>query len=393
MRTYSHFIFGFIVLFLVSCGEDGQPVTLEGKKRMLVSKKDELKALNQEIQQLEAAILKEDPTLQAEARRTPVEVASITPGEFKHMVSVQGVVAADQNITVSPLTSGRITRIFVREGQAVRKGQVLAQLDDAVMRSSMAEVQAQLDLANILFEKQERLWNQKIGTEVQYLTAKSQKESLEKRLATLEEQLQMSKIKAPISGSIDMIYPKIGELASPGVPAFQIVNFSQLSIQADVPENYVAYIKRGDQVTVSFATLNRTINGKVNRVGQSINPAKRTFSVEVKLPNSKDFKPNMFGEIEINDRTLKDAISVPQSIVQKSDLGEFVYIAEEAETGKWLAKRVNIETGLSAADKVEVTSGLKAGDQLITVGYKNLSAGQEVVPSQAVANTPTPTSK
>ena len=279
---------------------------------------------------------------------------------------------------VSPQTPGVVTQIFVREGQVVKKGQILAQLDDAVMRSSIEEVKTALNLANIMFEKQQKLWDQKIGTEIQYLTAKNQKESLEKRLETLEEQKEMSKIKAPISGTVDEINPKVGEAVSPGFPAFRVVNGMDLSLKAQLSENYIPYVKRGDLVKISFPALEKEIEAKVTTVGQSINPVDRTFDVEVKLPSDPMLKANMFGELSINDRTIKDAITVPVALLQQSEISKFVFIAEK-QTDQWLAKRVNIETGLSYDGKIEVKKGLAAGQNLIVAGYKGLSDGQEIL--------------
>ena len=282
-----------MLFLLIACGSDS-PQTLSGKKAALQAKKTELKSLSQEISQLEGEIRKLDPEAKAQIRIANVTVQPMETATFSHFVTQQGRIEADNNILVSSMMAGRITKIFVREGQFVKRGQSLAQLDDAVMKSSISEVKTSLNLATTLFEKQKSLWEQEIGTEVQYLTFKNQKEAMEQRLATLEEQRSLTRITAPISGTVDEILPKTGEMVSPGFPAFRVVNSSALSLKANVSESYVPYISRGELVKVSFPTINQEMDAKVSVVGQSIDANNRTFKVEVKLPNNKLLKANMF---------------------------------------------------------------------------------------------------
>ncbi|RMG71942.1 MAG: efflux RND transporter periplasmic adaptor subunit, partial [Bacteroidetes bacterium] len=326
-----------------------------------------------------------NPDAAPKVKQTAVSTLTLKPTTFEHFVKVQGQVEANQNIMVSPLVSGRITRIFVREGQQVKAGQLLAQIDDAIMRRSIEEVKTSLDLATIMFEKQRDLWAQEIGTEIQYLTAKNQKEALERRLATLEEQLDLNRIKAPIAGTIDEIMPKVGEMVTPGMPAFRIVNARDLSLKASLSEAYIPYVRPGDEVKITFPALDRSIDAKVSTVGQFINPQDRTFDVEVKLPSSPDFKPNMFGEIAINDRNIEEAIVVPLPLVQQSERGSFVYVAEQGADGSLVARRRSLVLGLSYGSQVQVIEGLQAGDQLINAGYKDLSDGQRLILDQSLA--------
>lgn len=374
-----------VVLFLAACGGNEAPKTLEGKKALLQQKKSNLLTLNKEIESLQAEITEMDPTAKDQIKVVPVSTTELLPGKFQHFVKVQGTVEANKNVLVSPQAGGRITKIYVREGQRVGRGTSLAQIDDAIMRRSMEEVHTQLELATIMFDKQSRLWEQEIGTEVQYLTAKSQKESLERRLKTLEEQLKLSKVRSPISGTVDEIMPKVGETVAPGMPAFRVVNPSDLSLTAQLAESYVPYIRKGDLVKVNFPTLNKSYEAKVSLVGQSIDPLGRTFRVEVKLPNDPILKSNMFGEISINDRSVEEAITIPQSIVQKSEQGDFVFVAEQKD-GKWNAVRRIIESGLAYDGVVEVTSGLSANEKLVTTGYKGLSNGQIISFNESVAS-------
>ncbi|MEL6673971.1 MAG: efflux RND transporter periplasmic adaptor subunit [Bacteroidota bacterium] len=366
-----------LILLLAACGGQA-PQTLEGKKAALQQKKVELRSLNQEITQLEEEIRKLDPAAKAEIRKATVGVMPLETETFAHYVTQQGRVEADNNIMVSPMMAGRVMQIYVKEGQYVKRGQTLAQLDDAVMKSTISEVQTSLNLANTLYEKQKNLWEQEIGTEIQYLTAKNQKEALEQRLKTLEEQRSLTKITAPINGSIDEIVPKMGEMVSPGFPAFRVVNSGSLSLKANVSESYIPYINRGEKVKVSFPTIDREMNAKVSMVGQSIDANNRTFKVEVKLPNDPLIKANMFGEISINDRTEKDAIAIPFNIIQQGEEGQYVFVAKDMGEGKWKAERVDIERGLDYEGKVVVNKGLKKGDLLISAGFRDLSDGQEI---------------
>ena len=374
------------IILLAACGEP-LPQTLSEKKVLLQSKKKELLKLSGEIEKLESEIAKSDPAVREQVRRSPVNVANVEEVKYQHFVNIQGKVEANNNIQVSPVLGGRVIQIFSSQGQYVKKGQLLAQLDDAVMKRSIEEVKTSLDLANIMYEKQKRLWDQQIGTEVQYLTAKNQKEALERRLETLEEQLDMSKIKAPISGTVDEIIPKVGETVSPGFPAFRIVNNADLSFKADLSESYIPYIKRGDLVKLNFPTIDKTLEARVSTVGQSIDPNNRTFKVEVKLPADKMLKSNMFGEVSINDQTIEKAVMIPLEVIQQSEKGPFIFVAQKSADGdKWKAFRKNIELGLSDEGLIQAKSGLSPGEKLIISGYKDLSDGQEVIINQAIAN-------
>jgi RND family efflux transporter MFP subunit len=373
---------------MIACGGGGdeKPQTLEGKKAQLNALRTQLTKVSKEIEELETEINELDP----EANKVvalPVQGETLAPVTFKHFVNVQGQVKSNRNVLVSPKTSGIITSMNAKEGQSVRAGQVLAQVDDAILRSSIAELKTQMELTRILFEKQQRLWDKEIGTEVQFLQAKNNKESLERRLKTMEEQLEMSKIKAPISGVIDQVLPKSGEMVSPGMPAFSIVNPTDLSLKAQLSESYIPFIKKGEEVKVKFPSLNKEMNAKVNVVGQSVDPTSRTFEVEVKLPSDPNVKANMFGELSINDRTINDAICVPLYILQKAEFGNYLYIAEKGEGGLWVAKRKNVVAGLSYNGLAQIESGLQAGDIIITDGYKDLSDGQIIELASAVAIT------
>ncbi len=370
-------------LIMMACGGKEEANTPEAKRAELKELKKQQIALSKKIKDLEAEVGKLD-TSQV-AKTVPIVMESVKASTFKHYVNIQGQVEVDNNVLVSPEVAGILTKIYVKEGQNVKKGQTLAKVDDAIMRSSLAEIQTQLDLANIMHDKQKRLWDKEIGTEVQYLQAKNAKESLERRMATLEEQISRTNIKSPIWGEVEEILPKTGEMVSPGFPAFRVVNGSALTLKAQLSESYVPYIHRGDKVTVAFPTIDKTLEASVSRVGQQVDPKSRTFTVEVKLPKNPDVKANMFGELLINDRVTENAIQVPQRVLQKAEKGNYVFVAEKKPSGEWAAALKVVEIGLTYEGQVEIKSGLSAEDQLITSGYKGLSDGQLISPTGPVA--------
>ncbi|MEM6767055.1 MAG: efflux RND transporter periplasmic adaptor subunit [Bacteroidota bacterium] len=365
-----------VVAYLLSSCGGGEPNTLDEKKAKLQELKTQLLTINEDIAKLQTEIADMDPSQQGSKKQAMVSVSEINTQDFSHFVEVQGIVESNQNILVSPNTSGNITKIYVREGQFVKKGQFLAKLDDAILRANVDELSTQIELAQILFDKQKRLWDQEIGTEVQYLTAKNQLESLQKRQETVNEQLALTLVKAPINGYVDEVNPKIGEMASPGMPMFRIVNGRDLSLKADLSEQYISNVNRGDSVNIYFPTLHKTIKSRITSVGQSIDPNNRTFGVEVKLPNDPNFKANMFGEMAIKDRALRNKVVIPISMVQQSDEADFVYTAAEDEEGNWRANRTAVATGLNYKDQIVIESGLMKGDYLITVGFQDLNDGQ-----------------
>lgn len=364
------------VVLIAACG-GGEGGSLEAKKKKLAGLRKQLTTLNSEIATLEEEIAKADPSAKAQTKVIPVKVLRLDPQSLNHFVKVQGNVEASRNMTVSPQMPGKITAIYVKEGQTVKAGAKLAQIDDQVMRKNMAQLQTGLELAKTVFAKQKALWDKQIGTEIQYLQAENQVKTLEQQMATLETQLEMYQIVAPIDGTIEKVVPKVGELASPGYPAFRIVNKSELVIKGEFAESYIPYIRTGDAVKVSFPVLNKEISAKVSRIGEEINPMNRTFTVEVALPANAQVKPNMLGEVSVNDQNKANIILLPISAVQKGEETDYVYVAVN-QGGKFVAARRNITLGLSQGDQVEVLSGLASGDQLITTGLQDMSEGQEV---------------
>ena len=246
------------------------------------------------------------------------------------------------------------------------------------MSNSVAEVRASFELAKTVYERQKNLWDQKIGSEIQYLQAKNNKVSLEKRLAAMQDQWDMYRIKSPINGTVDAIDIKTGQVVAPGIPAIRVVNLSQLKIKAEVSETYSTRVKQNDNVIIFFPDIKKEINTKLNYAGKSINPINRTFEIEVKIdPNKADVRPNMIAVVKIADYTNKSAFVVPVNLVQLGNEGSYIYVAE-GEKENAVAKKRLVETGMSYNGNVELKSGLQNGDRVITTGYQDLIEGQKI---------------
>ncbi len=361
--------------FFVSC----QQRQTKDPKAQLEQLKKEQKDLAEQIKKLETQIAASD-TGGVKEKPKLVAVSALQPSLFEHFIEVQGRVDADQNVGLMAQIPGTITKILVSKGDYVRRGQVLATMDAATSMASIEALKKNLELANLLYEKQQSLWNQSIGTEVQYLQAQNQKESLEKQLNVLQQQYEMSKIKSPINGTVDEVMAKLGEAASPGFPSFRVVNLSSMKVVADIAENYAGTIKVGDEVTIRFPDANKEIIKKVTAVSQVIDPASRSFQVDIRLGSEeqKYFHPNMVAVLKIRDYSKENSITVPINIVQNSEEGKFVFLAKQTGNER-VAEKAVITAGSSYGERMEVLSGLNAGDQLITTGYQDLSNGRPLI--------------
>lgn len=348
----------------------------DDKQGRLAKLKEEQAAINKEIQKLEEEIAAATPDSLRTAKAKEVEVSELKPQSFDHFVQTQGYIESENSVLVSAESMGSITRVFVTEGQQVAKGQVLAQIDNSVLARNIESMEAQLELAVSVFERQKNLWDQKIGTEVQYLQAKTNKESLEKQLASLREQNEKTRIKAPISGTVDEVIVKTGENIAPGQPAVRVVNTSDLKIQARVSEAYVTAIRKGNKAIVNVSELGKQIEAKVTFVGKTIDRLSRTFNVEIDLPHDADLRPNMTATVKVVFETSPSAIVVPVNLIQDINNEKVIYVAEQ-KGDKIVASRKVVTVdgvyGYRAAVK-----GLNPGDKLITVGYVGLNDGDAV---------------
>lgn len=351
-------------IFLAACG--GKPTDKKAELEKL--KKDRVE-INSKITALEAEL----GTSTAAAEAKSVGIQEVVESRFTNYLEVQGKIDAEENVQVNPEAQGVVTAVYVAIGQNVSKGQTLAQIDDKVLNQNISELQTQLDLANTLFQRQKNLWDQKIGTEVQYLNARSQKEAAERRIATVRSQISMYKIKAPISGTIDEMELKVGSVATPGMPGIRIVNANKLKAKAQVAESYTGRVNQGDDVQVILPDLRDTVRTKISFASKTIDPISRSFNVEIKLPSNRSYRPNMLTVLKIIDYKNDKALVVPVNAIQKAENGDYLFVSENGK-----AKRVNIQVGKVSEGKAEILSGIKAGDKVVVAGTDGLSVGDTV---------------
>ena len=367
-------LFSLALLFLAACG--GNPDDLEAKKQQLEEYKEEANELSQKINNLEQEIAASDSSYNQQTRKaTLVTTVPVQTKDFKHFVEVRGSVASRKNVTLSAETPGRIQSVSAQEGQPVSKGQLLITLDGETIRNSIKELETSLELATTRFERQSSLWEKKIGTEIQFLETKNQKESLERRLATAKSQLAQTIVRAPFDGNVDKVMARVGEMAQPGVPLVRIVSLTDMYIDADLSESLLGKFHKGDSVEVSFPSLNKSIQTTINAVGQVIDPLNRTFSVEIKLPaNDELVKPNLLAIVKIKDFEAKNAVVIPANLIQTDNKGDFVYVARQQDEGME-AEKVHVERDLTYENETLITSGLQGGEKLIKEGFREVAEG------------------
>jgi RND family efflux transporter MFP subunit len=364
------------LLALVSCGGEA---TLEEQKAALDAKKVELAKLQNEVNKMEEALLAQDSTIgQNKELGILVEVKKIAPEDFEHHFEVNGSLEAVEQANISPEQGGQIKQILVKEGDRVAAGTVLATLNVSVFQTSMQEIDNGIELAQTVYDRQARLWEQKIGSEIQYLEAKNRLESLQKKRATLVAQMAMSTVKAPFAGVVDRIYQKTGELAAPGQPMLTLVNMSEMKVKADVSENYVQAVRENAEVEVDFPSFGVSTKARIRQVSNIINPSNRTFSVEVRVPNTNGaLKPNGIATLKIKDFEMKEALVVPAISIGKDAKGAFLFVISEVE-GKSKAVKKYVTTGRTSGGQTRVVEGLLSGDRVVIEGYNEVANGDLV---------------
>lgn len=377
------------VFLLVSCQQQTttgeMPEDLASLKALLQEKKKSQKALNDEISMIEEKIFNLDSSNVESAKL----VTTIKPEkkDFKHYVTIQGNVESDDIVNASSEVGGRILQLLTDEGKYVKNGQLIATVDMEAVNKQIAEVEKSLELAEEVFERQSRLWEQKIGSEIQYLQAKNNKERLEKSLETLRFQLTKSDVYAPISGVVDMVFLKEGELAAPGAPILKILNTSNLKVVADAPEDLLGSIRLGDHVQVIFPSLLDTTDTKISMIGRTIDPANRTFEIEMNVSARGGLlKPNLLAEIRVNDFTKKDVFTIPLELVQQEVGGKDFVMITRQNGDQLTAEKLYITTGDSDGGEIIIESGLEAEHELVMTGARGLANHEviEVVNSQTI---------
>ncbi|MCE2613815.1 efflux RND transporter periplasmic adaptor subunit [Flavobacteriaceae bacterium D16] len=346
-------------------------------KRQEIS--DQQKMLNREIRLLDSAI----SSLDKDKKVPLVTTIEARKSLFKHYLELQGDVMTKQNVLIYPEMAGTLLKVLVKEGQQVRKGQLLAVIDDGGMGSQLEQLRTQAELAKTTYERQKRLWDQKIGSEIQFLQAKTNFEATKNAVEQAESQLAKSRITAPFSGIIDDVIQDEGTVVAPGtgVAVFRIVNLSDMYISVDVPESYLEGVTKGKEVKVFFPVLGDSIITQVRQTGNFINPANRSFSIEIPVPNQTgNIKPNLTARVQINDYSNSEAILIPQSVISENAEGEqYVYLAADTTDDEIAqAAKVVVLTGRTQGDFVEVLSGISAGDQIIREGARTVREGQQI---------------
>ncbi len=324
--------------------------------------------LNAKITTLEAEIGKKDSV-----KSTDVNVYDVKPIRFTNYVDLQGRIDAQDNVMAYPQASAIITAIYVKVGDHVNKGQELAQLDNSVLIQNIAQAQTQADLAQTVYQRQKNLWDQKIGTEVQYLQAKSNFESARKQVDALKQQANMYRITSPITGTVDQMDLKLGQVGSPGATGIRVVNADVLKVKADVPESYASNINQGDSVKVIIPDANDSLITRVTFAAKVIDPTSRSFGIEIKLPSRKSLRPNMTAIIKIANYSKNNALVIPINAIQRSEAGDYVFVDQNG-----FAQRKNVSVGATYGGKSEILSGLKAGDRLVTQGAGDIEDGDKI---------------
>ena len=357
---------------LASCGQKDPAAELAKLKQEQASNQAKIAELEAKSGKTgeEAAVL-----------TTPVSVIKVAPESFKSYLEVQGRVDFDQNATVSARAAGTLTSLRVQRGDRVSKGQTLATVDASILDASIAELRTRMDLARVIYEKQDRLWKQQIGTEIQYLQAKNNYQALQRNLSTLNQQRALYSVVAPFSGTVDDVLPKLGEAVAPGAPVVKLLSGGGTGkIIVDVSEAYANRIKDGDKALITIPDLGtEEAPATVRVVTSTINPTSRTFTTELRLNNAKtgQLRPNMVANVRIQNYDRQNATVLPVDLVQKDEQNSYVLVVA-SEGGKQVAKKRIIQVGNTYNGKVEVTSGLQNGDQVISAGYQNLNEGQAV---------------
>ncbi|MEY3436397.1 MAG: efflux RND transporter periplasmic adaptor subunit [Sphingobacteriales bacterium] len=371
-------IASFALLASCGSGKKAKEGSLNDLKVQLEGLKKERTTLDGKIASLEEQIMKLDTTMSAEAAKL-VEITPITLQNFEHYIDLQGKIATENIYYVTPRgMGGQVKSIYVKQGDNVRKGQLLLKLDDAIIRQQMATLQNQLNYAKDLYNRQQNVWKEGIGTEVQVLNSKNAVENLEKQMDLLREQQAMTSVYAQVSGVAETVTIRVGEVFTGNPMAgITIVNPVNLKAVVDIPENYLSKITKGMPVVVELPDLNKKYNSTISLVSETIGLTTRSFVAETKIPSDPLIKPNQIALIKILDHAAKNAVVVPLATLQTDEKGKFVFVLEE-QNGKKIAKKKPVNIGELYDEFVEIKTGLADNEKLITKGFQGLYDGQVI---------------
>jgi len=376
-----------LVIMSLACGGGSNPI--EAKKASLEKLKKQALALNGQIASLEKEL--EQAGAKDQAKAVLVSIAPIINQDFNHFIELQGKVESESVSYITPRAGGgQVKALYVKRGDRVRKGQLILQLDNSMVKQSAAAaaqnietIKAQAALAKSVYEKQKNLWEQNIGSEIQLMTAKtnadasaSQLKAATEQLGMVNQQLSYTSVYSDVDGVAEEVNVKVGDLFG-GPGQIKIVNTDKLKLTSQIPENYAGRVKVGSEVTLLFPDINKTIDTKLGVVGAVIDPLSRSFYVESKLPIDKDFRPNQLVQVKIKDYTKTNAIIIPINLIQNDEKGKFIYVAT-SENGKLIARKRAVTIGEFYANNIEILSGLAAGEQMVTEGYQALYDGQNL---------------
>jgi len=388
----------FATALIASCGSSSKDdkAGVNDKKAALEKLKSDKAKNEAEIARLQAELEKVDSATANAAKIKLVSVAPVTTQDFKHYIDLMGKVDADNISYISPrMGPAQVKAVYVTQGQAVKKGQLLLKLDDAILRQSVTAatqqlegIKTQLGYAKNLYQRQQNLWKEGIGTEVQLITARTNVTSLENQLAaagenvkTLQEQLKTSNVYSDVTGIADVVAIRVGETFS-GMgatgPQIKIVNTSSLKAVVNVPENYLTRMHKGSPVVITIPDAGKTVNSSISLISQSIDPTQRGFVAEAKIPYDPILKPSQSAVVKILDYAAANAIVIPVNVVQSDETGKYVFVLSKGSNGKTIAHRVIVTIGEVYGETVEIKAGLKAGDELVTEGFQNLYEGQGI---------------
>lgn len=374
-------------LAITSCAEKEKRTTAAiietGSLEELRDKKQEIESTQQIFEEELAALNEAIKALDTVKKLPLVTTFKTNKKTFKHYLELQGNVKTKQNVLIYPEFAGVLEKVLVEKGEKVQKGQVLAIINNGGMTEQLAQLEAKAALSKTIFERQEKLWTQNIGSEIQYLQAETAYIADANAVNHLKNQFAKTHITAPFDGTIDDVIKEEGTVVAPGMNSevFRIVNLDKMYIETEVPENYIASIRKGKNASIYFPILGKTINSSVKQVGNFINPSNRSFKIKIDLPNTTGiFKPNLTARVKLNDYTNPKAVLIPQSIISENAEGEqYIYIVENKnENSEAQAKRTIILTGKTQGDVIEVLTNLPDGTEIIEEGARSVTNGQTV---------------